>query len=58
MDRAIHRDTTDLLALQDDIAAQAAARIDPEILLLEARRARTGLPRKPPPTSSCCVPWR
>ncbi len=35
------RDTTDLLALQDDIAAQAAARIDPEILLLEARRAGT-----------------
>ncbi|HEY6434801.1 MAG TPA: BTAD domain-containing putative transcriptional regulator [Acetobacteraceae bacterium] len=35
------RDTTDLLALQDDIAAQAAAQIDPEILLLEARRAGT-----------------
>jgi DNA-binding SARP family transcriptional activator/TolB-like protein len=33
------RQTRDLLCLQDEIAAAAAARIDSEILLLEARRA-------------------
>ncbi len=43
------RDTTDLLALQDDIAAQAAAQIDPEILLLEARRAATWSAAEPTP---------
>ena len=35
------REGSDLLALQDEIAAQVAAQIDPEILMLEARRAGT-----------------
>ena len=33
------REATDLVALQDDIAAAVVARIDPEILLIEADRA-------------------
>lgn len=35
----------DLLALQDEIAAAVVARIDPEILLIEARRAATATGR-------------
>jgi DNA-binding SARP family transcriptional activator/TolB-like protein len=33
------RDAENILALQDDIAAEVVARIDPELLLIEARRA-------------------
>ncbi len=33
------RDSSDLLALQDDIAAEVAAQLDPEILQIEAARA-------------------
>lgn len=35
------RDVTDLLTLQDDVAAEVAARIDAEIRLIEAQRAAT-----------------
>jgi len=35
------RRTDDLLSLQDEIAAQVVAQIDPEILLIEARRSTT-----------------
>lgn len=33
------RDASDILALQDEIAAEVVARVDPEILLIEANRA-------------------
>ncbi len=35
------RDAGDILALQDEIAAEVVARVDPEILLIEANRAAT-----------------
>ncbi len=35
------RDATDLLTLQDEVAAQVVAQIDPEILLIESQRAST-----------------
>ncbi|GGG17807.1 hypothetical protein GCM10010964_02510 [Caldovatus sediminis] len=38
------READDLLALQDEIAAQVVARIDPEILLIEAGRVAAGRP--------------
>lgn len=38
------RDASDLLALQDEIAAEVVARIDPEILLIEANRAASRTP--------------
>jgi DNA-binding SARP family transcriptional activator/TolB-like protein len=38
------RDANDLLALQDEIAAEVVARIDPEILLIEANRAAVRAP--------------
>ena len=38
------RDSTDLLRLQDDIAAEVVAQIDPEILLIEAQRAASRPP--------------
>lgn len=34
------RDSSDILAMQDEIAAEVVARIDPELLLMEARRAQ------------------
>jgi DNA-binding SARP family transcriptional activator/tetratricopeptide (TPR) repeat protein len=37
--RRFDRQPTDLLALQDEIAAEVVAQIDPEILLIEGRRA-------------------
>lgn len=37
--RRFDRKATDLLALQDEIAAEVVAQIDPEILLIEAQRA-------------------
>ena len=37
--RRFDRQTTDLLSLQDEIAAEVVAQIDPEILLIEARRS-------------------
>jgi len=42
------RSANDLLALQDDIAAEVVARIDPEILLIEASRV---LAREPSPSN-------
>jgi DNA-binding SARP family transcriptional activator/tetratricopeptide (TPR) repeat protein len=38
------RDAGDLLALQDEIAAEVVARVDPEILLIEANRAASRPP--------------
>ena len=38
--RRFDRQTNDLLTLQDEIAAEVVAQIDPEILLIEARRSR------------------
>ena len=37
--RRFDRQTNDLLTLQDEIAAEVVAQIDPEILLIEARRS-------------------
>lgn len=37
--RRFDRETDDLLSLQDEIAAEVVAQIDPEILLIEARRS-------------------
>lgn len=37
--RRFDRQTNDLLTLQDEVAAEVVAQIDPEILLIEARRA-------------------
>jgi TolB-like protein len=37
--RRFDRETNDLLSLQDEIAAQVVAQIDPEILLIEAKRS-------------------
>jgi DNA-binding SARP family transcriptional activator/TolB-like protein len=37
--RRFDRETSDLLSLQDEIAAEVVAQIDPEILLIEARRS-------------------
>ncbi|MCW3475988.1 BTAD domain-containing putative transcriptional regulator [Limobrevibacterium gyesilva] len=39
--RRFDRDNHDLLTLQDDIAAEVVAQIDPEILLIEAQRVAT-----------------
>jgi DNA-binding SARP family transcriptional activator len=35
------RDSGDIFALQDEVAAEVVARVDPEILLIEARRAES-----------------
>ncbi len=45
--RRFDRQAHDLLSLQDEIAAEVVAQIDPEILLIEARRAATRLPTDP-----------
>jgi DNA-binding SARP family transcriptional activator/TolB-like protein len=37
--RRFDRETNDMLALQDEIAAEVVAQIDPEILLIEAKRS-------------------
>jgi DNA-binding SARP family transcriptional activator/TolB-like protein len=37
--RRFDRETDDLLTLQDEVAAEVVAQIDPEILLIEARRS-------------------
>lgn len=37
--RRFDRETTDLLSLQDEVAAEVVAQIDPEILLIEAKRS-------------------
>jgi DNA-binding SARP family transcriptional activator len=39
------RDTHDLLTLQDDVAAEVVAQIDPEILLIEAQRVAARPPQ-------------
>ena len=38
------RDASDIFALQDAVASEVVARIDPEILLIEARRAESRVP--------------
>lgn len=43
------RDSGDIFALQDEVAAEVVARVDPEILLIEARRAEG---RTPAPASA------
>ena len=45
--RRFDRDSHDLLTLQDDVAAEVVAQIDPEILLIEAARAATRPPQDP-----------
>jgi DNA-binding SARP family transcriptional activator len=45
--RRFDRESNDLLTLQDDIAAEVVAQIDPEILLIEAQRV-TGRPSHDP----------
>jgi DNA-binding SARP family transcriptional activator/TolB-like protein len=42
--RRFDRQSNDLLSLQDEIAAEVVAQIDPEILLIEARRSATRPP--------------
>ena len=42
--RRFDRQTNDLLTLQDEIASEVVAQIDPEILLIEARRSATRPP--------------
>jgi TolB-like protein len=43
--RRFDRETHDLLTLQDDIAAEVVAQIDPEILLIEAQRVSARPPQ-------------
>ena len=45
--RRFDRQTNDLLTLQDEIAAEVVAQIDPEILLIEAQAVVR------PPTDRC-----
>ncbi len=42
--RRFDRQSNDLLSLQDEIAAEVVAQIDPEILLIEARRSASNPP--------------
>jgi DNA-binding SARP family transcriptional activator/TolB-like protein len=42
--RRFDRQTNDLLSLQDDIASEVVAQIDPEILLIEAKRSASRPP--------------
>lgn len=42
--RRFDRQTNDLLSLQDEIASEVVAQIDPEILLIEARRSAAQTP--------------
>lgn len=43
--RRFDRETSDLLLLQDEIAAETVAQIDPELLLRDGRRANSQSPR-------------
>ena len=45
--RRFDRPAGDILAMQDEIAAETAAQIDPELLLREGRRAASNPPRDP-----------
>jgi DNA-binding SARP family transcriptional activator/TolB-like protein len=45
--RRFDRESDDLLTLQDDVAAEVVAQIDPEILLIEAQRAASRPPQDP-----------
>jgi len=45
--RRFDRPADDLLALQDEIAAETAAQVDPELLLREGRRATSSPPSNP-----------
>ncbi len=42
--RRFDRQSNDLLSLQDEIAAEVVAQIDPEILLIEAKRSAARVP--------------
>ncbi len=42
--RRFDRQSNDLLSLQDEIASEVVAQIDPEILLIEARRSASRMP--------------
>ena len=42
--RRFDRETNDLLTLQDEVAAEVVAQIDPEILLIEAKRSTSRAP--------------
>ncbi len=44
--RRFDRETNDLLSLQDEIAAEVVAQIDPEILLIEAKRSSSRGPNR------------
>ena len=46
-DRRFDRESNDLLTLQDDIAAEVVAQIDPSILLIEAQRVTSRPPQDP-----------
>jgi len=46
--RRFDRESNDLLTLQDDVAAEVVAQIDPEILLIEAQRVAS----RPPPDAT------
>ena len=45
--RRFDRQSNDLLSLQDEIAGEVVAQIDPEILLIEAKRAESRSPTDP-----------
>ncbi len=45
--RRFDRQTNDILTLQDEIAAEVVAQIDPEILLIEAKRVTARPPQDP-----------
>jgi DNA-binding SARP family transcriptional activator/TolB-like protein len=45
--RRFDRESNDLLTLQDDIAAEVVAQIDPEILLIESQRVTARPPQDP-----------
>ncbi len=45
--RRFDRESDDLLTLQDDVAAEVVAQIDPEILLIEAQRVASRPPQDP-----------
>ena len=56
--RRFDRQTNDLLSLQDEIAAEVVAQIDPEILLIEAKRSSARPPVDATAYDLCCAPSR
>ncbi len=45
--RRFDRETEDLLTLQDEVAAEVVAQVDPEVMLIESRRAMHRSPKHP-----------